>query len=264
MPCEPVEAPLAAWGDIGLVHADDPAALEAALQIARRHLAALGRACDRRSPRAEVHRMPCAAGASVTVSPLLVRVVQASLETAAQTGGLVDPTVRVARTDAAGSVMPVCGKASAVRTGCGWRAVQLRGARLRVPAGATLELRPCALSVGLDDIALVASRLTGSDVRVQLGGRAARVGHGHAVTDPRHVVDPRTGRPAPSTWVRVEVSAGTCRTASSQAVAAAVLGDEALGWLSRQHADARLTRPDGSVVRVGCFEPVRLPHVQAV
>src|SRR4051794_37254827 len=102
MPSDPVEATLAAWGAIGLVHADDPAALAPALQIARRHLAALGRACDRRSARAEVHRMPCAAGAPVTVSPLLARVVQASLEIAAQTGGLVDPTVRVGRPGSGG------------------------------------------------------------------------------------------------------------------------------------------------------------------
>ncbi|GAA4357267.1 FAD:protein FMN transferase [Angustibacter luteus] len=258
-------ADLTAWGETGTVEVSDPAALGAARQIAQRHLDALGRVCQRDSPRAEVHQIPCAAGSSVDVSPLLARVVQASLETAARTDGLVDPTVRVPRRSGGShgavpqqSWFPVCGKATGQSRGGGWRRVRLDGARLTVPPGSTLELRTSALAIGLDDIALVATQLTGADVLVGLGGRAATLGQGHAVTDPRHVVDPRTGRPAPSTWSLVEVSASTCRTASAQAVAAAVLGDDALDWLDRHHANARLTRPDGSVVRVGAFQPVAL------
>ncbi|WP_426565899.1 FAD:protein FMN transferase [Angustibacter sp. McL0619] len=251
-------ATLTAWDDTGWIEVSDPAALGAARQIAQRHLDTLGRACHRESARAEVHRIPCAAGRPVDVSPLLARVVQASLEMAARTDGLVDPTVRVSRTTGQRSWIPVCGKVTGPAAGGGWRRVRLDGARLTVPAGGTLELRACALAVGLDDIALVAAQLTGADVLVHLGGRAATIGHGQATTDPRHVVDPRTGRPAPGTWSRIEVSAATCRTASGQAVAAAVLGERAEAWLARHHANARLTRPDGSVVQVGAFEPAAL------
>ena len=41
--------------------------------------------------------------------------------------------------------------------GRSWRSLRLDGARLTAPPGCTLELRPIALGLGLDDIALVAS-----------------------------------------------------------------------------------------------------------
>ncbi|GAB3594826.1 FAD:protein FMN transferase [Angustibacter peucedani] len=265
----PQQSRLESWGVLGDVVVDDPAALAPATQIARRHLDALARAAHRALPQAEVHRLPCAAGEPVAVSPLLARVIGAALKSAARTDGLVDPTVATPRRAAgrpgqqAKGWLPVCGSSGDARPVIGWQRVRLDGSRVSVPGGTTLDLRASALAVGLDDVALVAAQLTGADVVVRLGGRTARLGHGQVATDPRHVVDPRTGRPAPSTWSLVEVSAPTCRRAGELAVDAAVLGAHAADWLEQRGADARLTAADGSVVRVGRFEPVPARAPQA-
>ncbi len=242
------ESPLTAWDVTGEVAVSDPAALAPAREIAHRHFRAVAEAADRALPRAEVHRLSCAAGEPVAVSPLLARVLHAALESAARTDGLVDP--------AAGAPGPV-------NAPPGRRTIRLEGAQACLPAGLLLDLRASALALALDDVALVAAALTGAQVAVRLGGRAARIGRAHAVTDPRRVVDPRTGRPASGRWLLVEVSAPTCRMASDLAIAAAVLGDRAPDWLEQRGAHARLTGSDGRVVRVGAFEPVRFDVLRA-
>ncbi len=259
-------APLSAWGVDGRLTVPDAGALAASMQIARLHLKATARAADRADPRAEVHQIPCAAGQPVTIGPLLTRIITAALQTAHHTGGLVDPTVPTPRRPPARAsrpplltAVPVCGSVGQSRSRVTWRDVQLDGTRVRVPGGCTLDLRATALAVALDDISLIASRLTGADVVIELGGRAARVGRGQATVRPDRVVDPRTGQPAPGCWRQIEVSAGTCRIAGAHAVAAAVLGQDAPGWLAEHGATARLTTPSGEVVTIGQFVPVTAP-----
>jgi thiamine biosynthesis lipoprotein len=65
-----------------------------------------------------------------------------------------------------------------------------------------------------------------------------------------HIVDPRTGLPAPEVWRTVSVAAAACVDANSAATAAIVRGDAAPGWLADLGLPARLVRRDGSVVRV--------------
>lgn len=66
-----------------------------------------------------------------------------------------------------------------------------------------------------------------------------------------HIVDPRTGRPAPEVWRTVSVCAATCVDANTASTAAIVLGEEAPAWLAGQGLPARLVRVDGTTLRVG-------------
>jgi thiamine biosynthesis lipoprotein ApbE len=65
-----------------------------------------------------------------------------------------------------------------------------------------------------------------------------------------HIVDPRTGRPAPEIWRTASVAAATCVDANAASTAAIVLGDAAPAWLARTGLAARLVRSDGGVVGI--------------
>jgi thiamine biosynthesis lipoprotein len=68
-----------------------------------------------------------------------------------------------------------------------------------------------------------------------------------------HIIDPRSGRPAASTWRTVSVAAADCVAANTAATAAIVRGEAAPGWLAALGLPARLVRPDGSVVTVAAW-----------
>jgi thiamine biosynthesis lipoprotein len=63
-----------------------------------------------------------------------------------------------------------------------------------------------------------------------------------------HIVDPRTGLPAPEVWRTVSVAAVCCAAANAASTSAVVRGEAALPWLEQHRLAARLVRPDGSVV----------------
>jgi thiamine biosynthesis lipoprotein len=65
-----------------------------------------------------------------------------------------------------------------------------------------------------------------------------------------HILDPRTGRPAPEIWRTASVAAATCVDANAASTAAIVLGEAAPDWLARTGLAARLVRRDGEVVGV--------------
>ncbi len=68
-----------------------------------------------------------------------------------------------------------------------------------------------------------------------------------------HILDPRTGRPARSSWTTVTVAAASCLDANAASTAAIVLGDHAPEWLSARHLPSRLVRFDGRAVYVSGF-----------
>ena len=74
-----------------------------------------------------------------------------------------------------------------------------------------------------------------------------------------HVLDPRTGRPAPEIWRTVSVAASSCVDANTASTAAIVLGDRAPALLERLGLPARLVRSDGRVVVVGGWPEEALP-----
>ena len=108
--------------------------------------------------------------------------------------------------------------------------------------------------VGIAEDSAAPLDATGPTVLVSAGGLATSgttvrrwktsVGELH------HLVDPRTGRPAPSFWRTATVTAASCVHANTASTAAVVLGEEALRWLGMLGLPARLVRYDDAVSRV--------------
>lgn len=67
-----------------------------------------------------------------------------------------------------------------------------------------------------------------------------RAGPGQPARVVHHIVDPRTGLPAPTRWRTVTVAAATCTEANTVTTACVVRGDAALGWLRELGLPARL------------------------
>lgn len=66
-----------------------------------------------------------------------------------------------------------------------------------------------------------------------------------------HIVDPRTGMPAPVVWRTVSATGPTCVAANAASTAAIVLGNGAVPWLRRHGFPARLVARDGTVLHLG-------------
>jgi len=66
-----------------------------------------------------------------------------------------------------------------------------------------------------------------------------------------HILDPRTGRPAPSCWRTVSVAAASCVDANTASTAAVMLGEAAPVWLAERRLPARLVAVSGEVVCIG-------------
>jgi thiamine biosynthesis lipoprotein len=66
-----------------------------------------------------------------------------------------------------------------------------------------------------------------------------------------HILDPRTGLPAPVHWRTVSVAAATCVDANTASTAAIIRGPQALDWLSNLGLPARLVDMAGTVRTVG-------------
>jgi thiamine biosynthesis lipoprotein len=66
-----------------------------------------------------------------------------------------------------------------------------------------------------------------------------------------HILDPRTGLPAPVHWRTVSVAAASCVDANTASTAAIIRGPQALDWLSNLGLPARLVDTAGTVRTVG-------------
>lgn len=174
----------------------------------------------------------------------------------------------------------------------GWRSARLEGNTLRLPTGLAFDLGATAKAVAADLVAEAVFRETGSGVLVSLGGDIATAGPGPAGgwtvlvqdldDDPastvrlfdgfalatsstqrrrwrrgdrqvHHVLDPRTGLPAPAVWRTVSVCAGSCLLANAMTTASIVRGASAPEWLASLGVAARLVGDDGRVLTVGSW-----------
>lgn len=226
-------------------------------------------------PDSELSRVNASAASAIRVSPLFARALRAALDAAAETDGLVDPTLAEAL-EAAGydrdfalledSDVPA-GPASPSRLG----AVRLDGRILRRPPGVALDLNGVVKSLAVDE----AVRLLPGDGFVSAGGDLAvrgpvdvglpgggtvRVLEGGLATsgvatrswrrggeEQHHLVDPRTGLPSASHWQQVTVSGGSCLAADVAAKAAFLLGDDGPEWLDARGLPGRFVARDGAV-----------------
>jgi FAD:protein FMN transferase len=66
-----------------------------------------------------------------------------------------------------------------------------------------------------------------------------------------HLIDPRTGAPAPVVWRTVSVAAASCLDANIASTAAVIVGLQAPAWLEARGLAARLVSADGTVTVVG-------------
>ena len=91
-------------------------------------------------------------------------------------------------------------------------------------------------------VAIFGGGLATSSTRVRRWRRGGRELH--------HILDPRTGLPAPELWRTVSVAAASCVDANTASTAAIVRGRSAAAWLARRGLAARLVACDGATLRV--------------
>lgn len=285
------------WGTTARLVVDDPAALSAAHGLVVSQLRRVDDACNRFRPDSELSRLP--PGEWTTVSADLAGLLSEALRAAERTDGDVDPTLGDAMA-ALGYDRPLAEFTTAgppaipvrvvTRARPGFRAVEVRGRRVRVPRGVHLDLGASAKASAADRCAaLVADRLDvgvlvslggdlatagpepdgGWEVRVQDGpgepSQVVRLPRGGALAtsstrsrrwrcgtrELHHVLDPRTLQPAEAVWRSVSVAAGSCLEANTASTAALVRGLAALPWLRSAGTSARLVGADGTVVATG-------------
>lgn len=185
-----VDRRTATWRALGTyVHlaTADETALEGARLTAVRLLADVDRTCSRFRNDSDLVRANAAAGSWTSVDPMLVQAIEVAMDAAAETDGLVDPTlghalvavgydrdialVIAGSTDPAG--FPVPARAGA------WREILLDPAGgVRVPTGCALDLGATAKAWAADLIANTVAAETDSTVVISLGGDVAVAGPG--------------------------------------------------------------------------------------
>jgi thiamine biosynthesis lipoprotein len=157
----------------------EPDALAEAAALLEREVAAVDRACSRFRRDSELARVNAAAGGWTGVGELLFLALQTALVAAADTDGLVDPTVgRTLRLAGYDHTFPLVLARDGHRFRAsfapvpGWRLVELDRARrrVRIPAGSELDLGATAKALAADRAAAAAHELTASGVLVSLGG----------------------------------------------------------------------------------------------
>jgi len=192
-------------------------------------------------PESELSRVNGSPARVLAVSQLFAHALEVALDTAAETEGLVDPTL--------------CGR---------WADVAVSGRMVSRPSGLVLDLNgvvkalavdeaaaaldgPGFVSVGGDlavrgpvDVALPA----GGAIRVLAGGLATS----GTASRGAHLVDPATSRASESCWEQVTASGATCLDADAAAKAGFLLGERGPGWLDARGIPGRFVGRDGEIV----------------
>ena len=234
-------------------------------------------------PDSELNRVNALAGSVVRVSPLFRDTVEAALDAAGASGGLVDPTLGDAL-EAAGYDQDFARLRPDPRpprpgTVGSWERVRVSGLLLRVERGVRLDLNGVVKALAVDE----AVKLLGADGFVAAGGDLAARGEvdvglpgggavrlvcGALATSgsatrcwmrggrlQHHLIDPRTGRPAESPWEQVTVCGRTCRDADVAAKAAFLLGHDGPDWLTEHGLPGRFLTADGVIVATRNWSP---------
>jgi thiamine biosynthesis lipoprotein len=192
-------------------------------------------------PESELCRVNRAEAQVLAVSPLFARALRVALDVAAETDGLVDPTL--------------CGH---------WAEIVLAGRLLSRPPGVALDLNgvvkalavdaavatldgPGFVAVGGDlavrgpvDVSLPAD----GSVRVVAGGLATS----GTTSRGAHLVDTASGAPSESPWEQVTASGASCLAADVAAKAGFLLGERGPEWLDERNIAGRFVALDGEVL----------------
>ena len=173
------------WGAKATLGVTAAAQLHGARLIVDGVIADIDSACNRFVPDSDISRCNAAGGRWVPVSSTFLNALQVALDAAADTGGVVDPTVGSALIalgydrdfDELRASAPAPIPARACRV-AGWGQVEMdrKGRQVRVPAGTSLDLGATAKALCIDRAAdLVADRLK-IGVMVGIGGDIAVAG----------------------------------------------------------------------------------------
>ncbi len=142
-------------------------------------------AASRFRPDSDIARLATAGGASVSVTPMMIDLVEVALRAAEVSNGLVDPTLGGAlinlgydRTIARVQALPVRGVGSTHRVVGGWRdvVVDADASTVTIPAGMILDLGATAKARAADLGAELVWQATGLPVLFGLGGDVAVAG----------------------------------------------------------------------------------------
>jgi thiamine biosynthesis lipoprotein len=188
-PAAPSQPPatfsLRALGTTALVVVAEPEALPSARRTLLRQLRAVDLACSRFRPDSDLVKLNHAGGAARRVGPVLWDALEAAVETARATGGLVDPTIgkamRLAGYDRTFSQLALRDGSLVVASfipGGRWAEIELDpGSRtVRLPVGVELDLGASAKALTADRVAREISESTDVAVLVSLGGDIAVAG----------------------------------------------------------------------------------------
>lgn len=192
-------------------------------------------------PRSELSRVNRSRGRVLTVSPRFAHALGVALDMAAETEGLVDPTL--------------CGR---------WREIVLSGRMLSRPVDLALDLNGVVKALAVDEAAATLDGpgfvSVGGDLAVRgpvdvalPGGGAIRVVSGGLATSGTttrgaHLVDAATGSKSDSCWEQVTASGATCLHADVAAKAGFLLGERGLDWLDARGIPGRFVGLDGEIV----------------
>jgi thiamine biosynthesis lipoprotein len=189
----------------------------------------------------ELSRLNRSAARVLAVSPLFAQALQIALDIAAETDGLVDPTL-----------------------GRGYDRVRLAGRMLMRPPGLALDLNGVVKSLAVDE---AVSTLGGpgfvsvggdlavsgpTDVALPAGGAIRVVAGGLATSGTAsrgaHLVDTATGKASESCWEQVTASGTTCLAADVAAKAGFLLGERGPAWLDERRIPGRFLGSGAEIV----------------
>ncbi|HEY2311140.1 MAG TPA: FAD:protein FMN transferase [Gaiellaceae bacterium] len=192
-------------------------------------------------PESELSRINASPSRVLRVSRLFSHTLEVALDVAAETDGLVDPTL--------------CGR---------WTEVAVSGRLLSRPPGLALDLNgvvkalavdeaadgldtPGFVSVGGDlaargpvDVALPAR----GSIRILEGGLATS----GTASRGAHLVDTATGRASATRWELVTASGASCLAADVAAKVGFLLDDDGPDWLDAREIPGRFVARDGEIV----------------
>ncbi|RAG87369.1 FAD:protein FMN transferase [Streptacidiphilus pinicola] len=186
---EPGQASFPVFGTTAHLLVTDPTRIAPALRLLHTELAAIDAACSRFRSDSELSRTNLVAaaagagGAAVVVGSLLAEALDVAWQAAAESGGLVDPTVGASviglgydRTFA--SIRPEQLGSPATSPAPGYRSVEWDSARRRLvlPAGVALDLGATAKAWAADRAARRIAAAVRCGVLVNLGGDLAVAG----------------------------------------------------------------------------------------
>lgn len=207
------------WTALGTtVHllVDEAEVLTAAEELLRAQLDELDRACSRFRPDSELSLLR---PGSQRVGPLLEANVQAAIAAAAETGGLVDPTLGRSLAalgyDRTFASLPLDGPAGVAVPGR-WQELRCQDGAVELPAGVLLDLGATAKAWAADRAAASIAQMLSTSVLVNLGGDLAVAGPGPETPAGADGPSPAVAWPVDAAGDVVAVSSGGLATSSTR------------------------------------------------